>query len=131
MSYKLTLWGLRIAALLAFGFLAFLVSYTAPYQNQNLGTREILNIILLQVGLFIFFSSVFSIFLFWMRRRGTGEQRTSSLCTSLNVSVRQGILLALGITILLVLQSLRILTWWDGLLAIGAVFIIELYFLTR
>ena len=131
MSYRLSLWGLRIIALSALVSLTFLVIFTTPYQNQNLETQEFLNIILSQVGLFIFLSSVFSIFLFWIRRRRRDEQRTGSLRILLNVSVRQGILLALGVTILLILQSLRILTWWDGLLAIGAVFIIELYFLTR
>jgi hypothetical protein len=131
MSYKLTLWGLRILALLALGFLSYLAFYTNPYQDQNLETQELLNIVLFQIGLFIFLSAVFSIFLFWIRRRKAGEQRTGSLCVLLNVSVRQGILLALGISILLILQSFRILTWWDSLLAIGAVFLIELYFLTR
>lgn len=131
MSYKLTHWGLRILALLALGFLAFLVFYTTPYQNQNFDNQELLNIILFQTGLFIFLSAVFSIFLFWIRRRKAGEQRTRSLCVLMNVSVRQGILLALGVSILLILQSFRILTWWDSLLAVGAVFLIELYFLTR
>jgi hypothetical protein len=46
------------------------------------------------------------------------------------LSLRQGILLALLATSLLVLQGLRMLLWWDGLLIVAGIFLIELYFLS-
>jgi len=32
---------------------------------------------------------------------------------------------------LLFLQQNRLLTWWDGALAVAGIFLVELYFLTR
>ena len=46
------------------------------------------------------------------------------------LSFRQGILVALLATSLLVLQGLRILLWWDGLLLVAGIFLIELYFIS-
>jgi len=53
------------------------------------------------------------------------------LSKDLSVTLRQGILIGLLICILLALQQFRILTWWDALLSIAAILLIELYFITR
>ena len=47
------------------------------------------------------------------------------------LSFRQGILLALLAVGLLILQSFRMLVWWDALLVVAGVFLIELYFLSK
>lgn len=44
---------------------------------------------------------------------------------------RQAILLSLVIVGSLVLQSFRLLTWWDGALFIASVALLEFYFLSR
>ncbi len=46
----------------------------------------------------------------------------------LGISIRQGLLLTLCIMGALGLQLLSALTWWSGLLLIGLIVIIELYF---
>lgn len=46
----------------------------------------------------------------------------------LGISIRQGLLLTLCIIGALGLQLLAALTWWSGLLLIGLIVIIELYF---
>lgn len=47
------------------------------------------------------------------------------------VSLRQGVLAAVLIGALLMLQEARLLTWWDALLTAAAVLLAELHFLTR
>jgi len=47
------------------------------------------------------------------------------------LSLRQGMLLSLLACGLLFLQSFRILVWWDGLLLLAGIFLIELYFLNK
>ena len=49
----------------------------------------------------------------------------------LNTALRQGFLLSLMITIGLIFQRLRVLTWWDALLLLAIVCLIEFYILTK
>ncbi len=50
---------------------------------------------------------------------------------NVGLSFRQGVLLSMLCVGLLILQGLRMLVWWDGLLLVGGVFLIEFYFLSR
>jgi len=49
----------------------------------------------------------------------------------LNTSLRQGVLLSAMISVGLGFQRLRVLTWWDGLLLLAIVLLIEFYFISR
>ena len=49
----------------------------------------------------------------------------------LNTSLRQGVLLSAMIIIGLGFQRLRVLTWWDGILLLAIVLLIEFYFSSR
>jgi len=49
----------------------------------------------------------------------------------LNISLRQGILLSAMICIGIAFQRLKVLTWWDGLLLLAIVLLIEFYFMAR
>jgi hypothetical protein len=108
--------------------LAGILIFTAPYFDQNPSQKVYSNIGIMLFAVLIFCASLFSLMLFWMRRKASGNEL---LQTHLGVSLRQGILLALCVVVLLVLQIFRVLTWWDGLLAVGAVMMMELYFLAR
>jgi len=66
-----------------------------------------------------------------MLRLRKNRMRGELVGENIILSLRQGILLALLATSLLVLQGLRMLLWWDGLLTVAGVFLIELYFLSR
>lgn len=44
---------------------------------------------------------------------------------------RQAVLLALGLTTLMVLLGMNVLTWWDGLLLVIALTLVEISFHTR
>ena len=128
MTTKVFLWGMRVVTLLATAAVVLLVLYTSPYRNQDLQDKIFINIVFLHVSLFLALSGIFSLVLFWLRRKASGNEVLSA---HLGVSFRQGLLLSLCVNALLMLQSMRVLTWWDGLLAAGAVLMVELYFLAR
>jgi len=88
------------------------------------------------IGLLLFFASAFLflaallILLFtWLRRKIGGSEEIA--LAYLGVSFRQGILMALLVILLLMAQRYRILTWWDSLLTVAGILLIELYFLTK
>lgn len=115
---------------LMFGLLAvvLVITFFSPYQNQNPTERNFTNISLFYFSLSVFMTGFFSLFLFWLKRKTSSEEL---LQVHMGVSFRQGLFLSIIVTVILILQSFRVLTWWDGLLAVGAVLMIELYFLAR
>ena len=50
---------------------------------------------------------------------------------SVGVSFRQGALIAIAVCALLILQSFRLLVWWDGGIIVAGILLIELWFLSR
>jgi hypothetical protein len=124
MSLKSAIWLMRFLAVASAASIAYLIIYTSPYDNE----RAYANVALFLGSIFIFVAALSSGFLYWLRKKAFEDEIK---CVHLAVSVRQGALLALSLVALLVLQVFNVLTWWDGLLAIGAIFMVELYFLTR
>lgn len=135
MPQKALHWVLRIIALISLVSLVFILIKIPPYQNQNPEAKIPVNIVYFFVVFFVFCFSIFSLFFFWIKskamQRGERKVRSRTMRQVLGISTRQGFLLALGTIILLLLQVFHVLTWWDGLLAMGAVFMVELYFLSR
>jgi hypothetical protein len=122
MTLKSYLWGMRFSALLSFVAFGLVAGYTDPQSGGLMGTFFFYG------TFFLFLSSLFVLMLSWVRRK---MGKNESVLSDLGVSFRQGILLSLLVIALLILQSFRFLTWWDGLLAVAGIFLIELYFLTR
>lgn len=122
MTLKLYLWGIRLVTLLAIGGWIAVITKVDPDKSGALGQA------LFYFSLFLTLSGIFILFLTWLKRKFSDPQ---NLTENLKISFRQGLLLALLAVILLLLQNRRILTWWDGLLAVAGVFLIELYFLSR
>ena len=131
MNYRFLLWIMRIISLLTFVGLIYFVFFISPYQGQEASELVVWHVIVFEVILFIFLSSIFSILLFWVRRMGVKRAKSTEIFVLGIISARQGILLGFCAIILLILQSFNILTWWDGLLAVGAILMIELYFLVK
>jgi hypothetical protein len=132
MSYRFFLWLMRILALVSFGALLTVMMFSSPYlNNQSFQELALFNVIIFEVSLFLGLWASLSLFLFWLRTLKIKDPRTKELNTSVGVSIRQGFLLALIFLILLIMQSFGILVWWDGLLAVGVILLIELYFLAR
>ncbi len=132
MQYRSLLWILRFIALIAFFGVLYFVFYLSPYVSQISFDLITWNIVVFEIILLIFLSAIFSILLFWIRRIGRkGLVKNEKMLFMGIISIRQGILLGFCAIILLVLQSFNILTWWDGLLAVGAILMLELYFLVK
>lgn len=108
------------------GLLAVLIMLS-PYVEQDPEKRNFSSVVLFYVSSAIFLTSFFCLFLYKLRRKIVKDSEEIHM----GVSLRQGILLAIIVVVILILQSFRVLTWWDGLLAVGAVLMIELYFLAR
>ena len=87
-------------------------------------------------GKFLFFASTFLflagwliLFFTWLRKKIGGGEEVA--LTYLGISFRQGIFIAFLAILLLLMQSLRVLTWWDSMLTVAGILLVELYFLTR
>ena len=122
MTLKSYLWGLRIGTL--FSFLAWgLVFFYVDPQKSGLAGQFIF-----YLSFFLALSGIFILMLTFARRKSKREELAFA---EVGISFREGMLLAFLVIVLLVLQSFRILVWWDGLLAVAGIFLIELYFLTK
>jgi hypothetical protein len=122
MTLKSYLWGMRFSAILAFTAWALVLFYTDPTKGG------VLIKFVFYFTFFLLLSAIFILMLSWAKRKVVKEGGTFS---DLGISFREGILLAFLAIALLVLQSFRILVWWDGLLVVAGIFLVELYFLTK
>lgn len=115
-------WGIRLVTLLSFAAFVMVLRFVDPDSTGMVGKM------LFYVSLFFTLSGIFNLFLLWLRKKFMNSETASS---SIGLSFRQGNLLALFAIGLLIMQSFRVLVWWDGLLLLAGVFIIELYFISR
>jgi len=123
MTLKSYLWGMKIGAVLSFAAWTLVVVNVDPRQSGLAGA------LFFYGSFFLFLSALFALFFTWLRKKTqAGDEMAFH---HVGASFRQGILLALLANGLLFLQSLRVLTWWDGALALAGVFLVEFYFLTR
>lgn len=97
--------------------------------NVDPGETAVFGKLLFYGSSFLLLSAVFILFFTWMRKRSGADGEISF--GYLGISFRQGVLLAFLVIVLLFLQSMRLLVWWDGALVVVSIFLIELYFLTR
>jgi len=119
MSTRIYLWGIGIlGAMCWIGFFIILVS-TNPYK------ADIVTFSSFFVLLFIGIVAVLTLIGFWIRLIIQKENITR---LAFKVSFRQGILLSLSIIGLMLLQAIRILTVYDGLLLVCAILLLEFFF---
>lgn len=122
MTFKAYVWGMRFLFFLSTAAFILVLVYINPESSAASG------LILFYSTLFLFLASFFNLFLLFSRKKLMGTNM-AQLATGL--SFRQGILLALLSVSLLILQGLRMLVWWDGMLVVAGIFLLELYFLSR
>ena len=101
----------------------------SPYQKEiELGSENfqinLLSIIAVYTSLFVFFTGLFATIFFWIRGKITTSK---DLYISAITSLRQGALMGLLVCTLLLLQSLSLLIWWDALLVVTAIILVEMY----
>lgn len=121
MTLNVYLWGMRISTILALLAWGAVIYYVDPSKTGILGQ------VLFYGSLFLALSGVFTIFFTWLRRKVNQDESF----VYIGMSFRQGLLLSLLVVILLIMQSFGVLVWWDGLLVVAALFLVELYFLSR
>jgi hypothetical protein len=122
MTLKSYVWGMRIVTLFSIVALFLAINYLDPESSGTAGK------ILFYLVLFFVLSGFFNLFLLWLRRNMTTSE---TAFYNVGLSFRQGVLLALLFIGLLILQSFRVLVWWDGLLLLAGIFLVELYFLSK
>lgn len=122
MTIKAYLWGMRLCTLVALVSLGLVIYYINPVRDGILG------MVLLYVSLFFSITGIATLFLFWLRRTFSKNEVVYS---NVGTSFRQGALIAFTVCALLLLQSFRLLVWWDGGIAVAGVLLIELWFLSR
>ncbi len=129
------IWIFRLLVLVSFIFTIIIIFSTSPYADKESLNRNFLNILLFYLSFFVFFFSLLFLIFFRFRKRRlekkNNEPKRRKIASLLRLSFRQGFLVALGLTLLLFLQSFKVLTWWVALLVGGALLLIELYFLSE
>lgn len=122
MTLRSYLWGLRIGTAMSLIALCSVIFLTDP---RDIGW---LAFVLFYLTFFLTASGAGILFLTWLWRRTTKDVTTLG---EIGMAIRQGVLLGIFVTALAGMQQARILVWWVALLVLGAVLLIELYFLTR
>ena len=122
MTLKSYAWGMCLVSLFSFIALSLAITYIDPEKSGIAGQ------VIFYLIFFFLLSSLINLLLLWIRKRALGNEAAA---LNVGLSLRQGILIALFVIGLLILQSMRILIWWDGLLLLAGIFIVELYFLSR
>lgn len=122
MTIRGYLWGMRFSAFVALVALGLVVCYVNPFRDGILGQA------LFYVSLFFSITGAATLFLFWLRRRFANNE---TVYLNVGVSFRQGILVALAVSLMFFLQSFRLLVWWDAGLIIVGVLLVELWFLSK
>lgn len=82
----------------------------------------------ISVTMFLALTGTFTILGFYLRLFWL---KNSLYFYNINVSFRQGVLLAFAVCIMLGFQAFRILNWWDGMIIVLVVAIIEFSFLSK
>ena len=121
MTLKSYIWGMRFATLFSIAGLVAVVYCVDPDAGP-------VGKMLFYFILFFVLSGILNLLFLWLRRRITTSETAFA---NVGMSLRQAMILALFAIGLLILQSFRVLVWWDGLLLLAGIFLVELYFLSR
>ena len=122
MLHRQYILGLIGATVLSWASLVLVLNKLSPF------TQPLFSLTAFYLSLTLALSGLFSVIFYGLRRWvNLSEIRNAHLTSSL----RQGTLIALLLVIGLGFQRLRILTWWDGLLILAIVLMIEFWFMGR
>lgn len=122
MTLRSYIWGMRFLSLLFLAVLGAVIFYVDPQDSGSTG------IILFYLSAFFAFSAIFNLALLFLRKKFLSEEEVAG---SVGLNFRQGILLSVLAVGIILFQGFRILVWWDALFLVVAVFLAELFFLSR
>lgn len=97
-----------------------LEGYTQPVADQTVWAAFYAGIFLCLLG----FSNLVGYGIRWLPKHALSTPLHSHI-------LRQSTLIAVGLTVLVILQGYQVLSWWDSLLLIIALLLVELSFQTR
>jgi hypothetical protein len=115
---------LAILIATVFGWASWIVviNKLSPFTTPDLALS------LFYTSLFIALAGTFALIIYYLRAwLNKGEIHN----THLNIAIRQGMLLSAMVSIGIAFQRLKVLTWWDCLLLLAIVLLIEFYFMAR
>lgn len=121
-SFKVYIFCLFIGFVLALGVWILILFNIDPYK------ADFMSIASFYASLFLWVFCLLSIFGYYLRI-WLGNKEV--IYANLPVAMRQGVLISLIITGLLILQSLRVLNWWITGIWIMVIIVVELFFRAR
>lgn len=122
MSIRSYIWGLSISTLLALAAWIFVVFYIDPEEAGIIGR------VFFYTSLFLFLAGFLVSFFVWLRKKFVGEDVAVE---TIGLSFRQGVLLAIFLVVVAILQGIGYLIWWNALLTLAGIFLVELYFISK
>jgi len=130
-KYILPISILSIISWTGFFLIIFLMEPCTLYSNISgifCEKDSILSLSLLYTSLFFALSSMYSVIGYLVRMK---NHQTDLFNSHFNISIRQGILLAIFTLGILAFASLNILKWWTSLILFITILLIELNFLNQ
>ncbi len=105
--------------LFSLGFFILIFSNVDPYSSDTL------TISMFFISLFIFLTGLLTLIGFYLRVKFTNNE---VFYANFKPSLRQATLFSLAFSGVLILNSLQVLTWWDGIMFALSILLVELYF---
>lgn len=132
MSYNLYMLGIAVATLFSWSGFGLVITKLSPcFKWLDEGLCTLSNnkgLLAFYITLFLALTGTFTIIGFYLR---VYLKRNEVYYDNINVAFRQGLLLAFAICGLLALQGIRVLTWWDSLILMLILFLVEFSFTAR
>lgn len=122
MIHQTYLIGIAMASFLSWSSWFVVIYKLSPFSQPGISLP------LFYASLFVALAGTFTLILYFLRIWANKREIYNA---HLNTSLRQGVLLSGMIITGLGFQRLRVLTWWDGLLLLAIVLLIEFYFMNR
>ncbi len=122
MTLQSYLWGLRIGTIISFAAFCAVIFFTDPVDVGNIA------FFLFYLTFFLAITGISILVMTWVWRKMAHSMLTLG---ELGMAVRQGILIGVLATVLIGMQQAKVLVWWDALLVIGMIFLVEFYFITK
>ena len=122
MQLKSYLGGLIFSTILCWACFGLILFYIDPQESGWTGLS------IFYASLFFALTGTLSLIGFYLR---VWFSKNEIVYAHVFPAFRQGMFLSLILVISLVLQALRILTWWDGALLVGSIILLEFYFMSR
>lgn len=122
MVHPLYLLGIFIAAIFGWSSWIVVISKLSPFLSPMFALS------FFYASLFIALTSTLALLGYYIR---IWINKNEVYAFHINIALRQGTLISIMICLSLLFQRMRVLTWWDGLLLLMLLVLIELYFMGR